>query len=281
MTEQQLKLLFQSKGYDEKYFDVFKQVWNDEYQDGDFPEQECKENTLKYMDNYIQQLKEGYSQKWAASFANASLYSSIEDRIEQMCENDGRPEDADVIRFAKSFNRGTIFEYAFIEAFKQDILSAPEGMSLYSYATEYTKMYNNILKEGHSGIYAKAYLMVEKYDDYYMVPADIYAETFETAMNKGFNFDDAYDFAGDVCFHDINGCDIIDFALKYFKEYTQDWQQPLILRGLAYALASFNNAKDKAAWANAFINTIGNRTLSVITEPEWKEFDENVQKMSI
>jgi hypothetical protein len=229
--EELLKEQYLQHGYEEKYFDYFFNFYWAEFDDNE-DESLSFQTSCQFMEIFKSQLSLGHSEEWANNYACLKLYSidfdiTKDSLVGEMLEG-VLDERHDLEIFVKEFNQDEIFNYAYIESWMHEILSAPEYMDNYTFALEYSKKYHKLIQEGKSDVYAKAWLRVE-----YMPECnnpDMYATAYDTAIQHGCSDDKAFDFAGDVCFLyiDIYSEDVEKERVKLQTKYTEDWQKPFL-----------------------------------------------------
>ncbi len=229
MTQEELLKVYLAEGYDEKYFSYFLEDWKGNLEGiVDIDEQRATELSFEFMKEFIHQLSLGHSCGWANGYAGNKIsdpYFDITDDSmvgEILAKVDDEDKRKDLEVFVKEFNEDDIFNFAYVEAWECDTLAAPDNMGKYSYAKEYSRIYHELLKEGHSTDYAKGWLYVPF--EYENTDKDLYARAYEAATQHNFDLYEALRFADKVCFRFIEPWEIPDKRIEYMKKYSEDWQ---------------------------------------------------------
>ena len=231
MNKELLKEKYLQHGYEEKYFGYFFKFYRAEFGDNE-DESLSFQTSCQFMEDFKIQLALGHSEEWAENYArtknNGGNFDITDDSfIGEMLEGvQDKRHDLEI--FVKDFNMDENFNYAYVESWIHEILSAPNHMDNYTFALEFSKKYHKLIQEGKSDVYAKAWLRVE-----YMPECnnpDMYATAYDTAIQHGCSDDEAFDFAGDVCFLyiDIYSEDVEKERVKLQTKYTEDWQKPFL-----------------------------------------------------
>ncbi len=227
MTQEELLQAYLDKGYEKEYFKFFNDYYTMEYGDTE-DEYASFQTTCKFMDVFMAQISLGHSCGWANRYAGNKIYNPFFDITDDSMvseileETDDEDKRKDLEIFVKEFDEDDIFNYAYVEAWKCDTLAAPRNMENYSYAKEYSRIFHELLKEGHSTDYAKGWLYVPfEYED---IDKDLYARAYEAALQHNFDLCEALRFADKVCFRFIETWEIPDKRIEYMKKYSEDWQ---------------------------------------------------------
>ena len=229
--EELLKEQYLQHGYEEKYFEYFFNFYWAEFDDNE-DESLSFQTSCQFMEVFKSQLALGHSEEWANNYACLKFYSldfdiTNDSLVGEILEGvQDKRHDLEI--FVKDFNMDENFNYAYVESWIHEILSAPDHMDNYTFALEYSKKYHKLIQESKSDVYAKAWLRVE-----YMPECnnpDMYATAYDTAIQHGCSDDEAFDFAGDVCFLyiDIYSEDVEKERVKLQTIYTEDWQKPFL-----------------------------------------------------
>lgn len=231
MTQEELKQKYLAKGYDEKYFPYFFDEWEsnvDIVTNGD--EQQAIELAFVFVDIFNAQAALGHSVEWSQKYASISALEKDIDfsddylvaEILECVDREKWRHDLEI--FVKDFKKDEVFNFAYVEAWECDTLSAPKSMGEFAFAKEYSRIYHCLREEGHSDDYAKGWLYVQ--GNYDCKDQDLYAKAYEAAKQHDFSLYDALSFADKVCFIYDYPDEIPSKRLEYQAEYVEDWQRP-------------------------------------------------------
>ena len=258
MTQEELLKVYLAKGYDEKYFSYFLDEWKEnlEYSDEE-DEQLATEQSFQFMETFALQISLGYSADWARQYALAKEQIDYPHNVLEIINEFYSISEEDLDLFAKSQHKGELFEKVLKLAwFRDDDDYRTDGL-VYDYAIDYVNKYNEILAEGHSETYAKAYLAFETEKDSCISPK-LYAQMIDDAVNKGMTIKDAERFARDAAFIGIYNDDTIERTPEYLKEYSEEWQRKFIIQCVAYILACREQLCHEEDFVKLFVSEMHN-----------------------
>jgi hypothetical protein len=144
MDKELLKEKYLQQGYDEKYFEYFFNFYWAEFDDNE-DESLSFQTSCQFMEVFKSQLALGHSEEWANNYAclkfysldfditNDSLVGEMLSGVESVPVSNWRH---DLGIFVKDFNMDENFNYAYVESWIHEILSAPEYMDNYTFAIE-------------------------------------------------------------------------------------------------------------------------------------------------
>ena len=243
MTQEELQKAFLDKGYKRELFHVFLEDYKANI-DAGCSELDALEKSYIFAEKYEEQKKFGFSDKWANDYAQIAEDGYDEQSIFEEMEG---VEEQDVRLFAHLQHKGKMYEDVFVNAYINN--SIPCGYSIFGFVEEYINRYNEIISEGHTDIYAEAYLDSLYSDD---AEPDIFAKAVEDATAKGYTQADAHFFAATCSFMDDYDGDRIPNAVKRLSVYSSDWQHAYIFHWLARALATANFVLNEDDFCNLF-----------------------------
>lgn len=258
MTQEELLKVYLAKGYDEKYFSYFLDEWKEnlEYSDEE-DEQLATEQSFQFMETFALQISLGYSADWARQYALAKEQIDYPHNVLEIINEFYSISEEDLDLFAKSQHKGELFEKVLKLAWLRDDDDYRTDGLVYDYAIDYVNKYNEILAEGHSETYAKAYLAFETEKDSCISPK-LYAQMIDDAVNKGMTIKDAERFARDAAFIGIYNDDTIERTPEYLKEYSEEWQRKFIIQCVAYILACRNCLNHEEDFVKLFVSEMHN-----------------------
>lgn len=255
MTQEELLKVYLAEGYDEKYFPYFLEEWEanlDIITDGD--EQRATELSFEFMKEFMNQLSMGFSSEWA--YAYAQLRDEVDyphDVLEEVSK-DYTISEEDLMLFAKSQDKGDLFEKVLIEYWQEPRTNA----LAYDYASEYVQQYNELMSSGYSDIYAAAYLDYENSAEFACVSPVLYAEIVEEAVRNGMQKEQAENYANTAVHRNGSQDDVVENAIEAFRKYSEKWQQERIIQGTAYALACKNYLNNEDDFVKLFVSEMRN-----------------------
>lgn len=234
LTDELIRTAFVKKGFDEKYFTLYKEDVIRRYNelqhacpdDEETPDKlsNVKESIRQadiYITFYIKELEKGHSESWASAYAENRISTEdetdlVKEAYDSVEDKEQREKDLDI--FLKSISNDEIYR----ERYKLVI----SGRVPHKVASEYSRNYHYCIQEGKSETYAHGYANAISliYDNY---GSEVYAEAYEQAINHGMNHDQAHPFAkflSDVC----GGGTWWDTS-KFLKDYHEDWQKEFYL----------------------------------------------------
>lgn len=258
MTQEELLKVYLAKGYDEKYFSYFLDEWKEnlEYSDEE-DEQLATEQSFQFMETFALQISLGYSADWARQYALAKEQIDYPHNVLEIINEFYSISEEDLDLFAKSQHKGELFEKVLKLAWLRDDDDYRTDGLVYDYAIDYVNKYNEILAEGHSETYAKAYLAFETEKDSCISPK-LYAQMIDDAVNKGMTIKDAERFARDAAFIGIYNDDTIERTPEYLKEYSEEWQRKFIIQCVAYILACREQLCHEEDFVKLFVSEMHN-----------------------
>jgi hypothetical protein len=258
MTQEELLKVYLAEGYDKKYFPLFYEEWKEnlEYSDEE-DEQLATEQSFQFMETFALQVSLGYSAGWARQYALAKEQIDYPHNVLEIINEFYSISEEDLDLFAKSQHNGELFEKVLKLAWlRDDDEYRTEGL-VYDYAIDYVKQYNEILAEGHTETYAKAYLAFETEKDSCISPK-LYAQMIDDAVKKGMPIKEAEKFARDAAFIGIYNDDTIDSTPAYLKEYCEEWQRKYIIQCVAYILACREQLCHEEDFVKLFVSEMHN-----------------------
>ena len=148
MNKEFIKEQYLQHGYEENYFEYFFNFYWAEFDDNE-DESLSFQTSCQFMEIFKSQLAFNHSKEWANNCACLKLYSidfdiTNDSLVGEMLEGvlDKR-HDLEI--FVKEFNQDEIFNYAYIESWLHEILSAPKYMDNYTFAVECSKNHKELL----------------------------------------------------------------------------------------------------------------------------------------
>lgn len=148
MNKEFIKEQYLQHGYEENYFEYFFNFYREEFNDNE-DESLSFQTSCQIMEVFKSKLSLGHSEEWAKNYACLKFYSldfdiTKDSLIGKMLEGvlDKRH---DLGIFVKEFNQDEIFNYAYIESWMLEILSAPNHMDNYTFAIECSKNHKELL----------------------------------------------------------------------------------------------------------------------------------------
>ena len=153
MNKELLKEQYLQHGYEEKYFGYFFKFYRAEFDDNE-DESLSFQTSCQFMEDFKIQLALGHSEEWANNYAclkfysldfditNDSLVGEMLSGVECVPVSNWRH---DLGIFVKDFNMDENFNYAYVESWLHEILSAPEYMDNYTFAIECSKNHKELL----------------------------------------------------------------------------------------------------------------------------------------
>lgn len=148
MNKELLKEEYQQQGYDEKYFEYFFNFYWAEFDDNE-DESLSFQTSCQFMEVFKSQLALGHSEEWANNYACLKFYSldfdiTNDSLVGEILEGvQDKRHDLEI--FVKDFNMDENFNYAYVESWIHEILSAPEYMDNYTFAIECSKNHKKLL----------------------------------------------------------------------------------------------------------------------------------------
>ena len=146
--EELLKEQYLQQGYEETYFDKFSAFYEAELEYNG--ELFSFQTSCQFMEDFKIQLALGHSEEWAENYArtknNGGNFDITDDSlIGEMLEGvQDKRHDLEI--FVKDFNMDENFNYAYVESWIHEILSAPEYMDNYTFAIECSQNHKELLK---------------------------------------------------------------------------------------------------------------------------------------
>lgn len=258
MTQEELLKVYLAKGYDEKYFSYFLDEWNANlFVQIDEDKQRATELSFDFMKEFMHQISMGYSAEWAHAYATEREDIDYPENVLEEVSKDYTISEEDLDLFAKSQHNGELFEKVLKLAWLRDDDDYRTDGLVYDYAIDYVNKYNEILAEGHSETYAKAYLAFETEKDSCISPK-LYAQMIDDAVKKGMTIKDAERFARDAAFIGIYNDDTIERTPEYLKEYSEEWQRKFIIQCVAYILACREQLCHEEDFVKLFVSEMHN-----------------------
>jgi hypothetical protein len=148
MDKELLKEKYLQQGYDEKYFEYFFNFYWAEFDDNE-DESLSFQTSCQFMEVFKSQLALGHSEEWANNYACLKFYSldfdiTNDSLVGEMLESvQDKRHDLEI--FVKDFNMDENFNYAYVESWIHEILSAPEYMDNYTFAIECSQNHKELL----------------------------------------------------------------------------------------------------------------------------------------
>jgi hypothetical protein len=148
MNKELLKEEYLQQGYDEKYFEYFFNFYWAEFDDNE-DESLSFQTSCQFMEVFKSQLALGHSEEWANNYACLKFYSldfdiTNDSLVGEMLEGvQDKRHDLEI--FVKDFNMDENFNYAYVESWIHEILSAPEYMDNYTFAIECSQNHKELL----------------------------------------------------------------------------------------------------------------------------------------
>jgi hypothetical protein len=148
MNKEFIKEQYLQHGYEENYFEYFFNFYREEFKDNE-DESLTFQTSCQIMEVFKSQLSLGHSEEWAKNYACLKLYSldfdiTKDSLIGKILEG-VQDKRHDLGIFVKEFNQDEIFNYAYIESWMLEILSAPNHMDNYTFAIECSKNHKELL----------------------------------------------------------------------------------------------------------------------------------------
>ena len=243
LTDELIRTAFVKKGFDEKYFTLYKEDVIRRYNelqhacpdDEETPDKlsNVKESIRQadiYITFYIKEIEKGHSENWASAYAENRIstedetdivkeaYYSIEDK-------EKREKDLDI--YINSLSDDIIFRERYKYLFHDGDFYPREK------AAEYCEIYHRCINAGKSTIYSHAFAneannyFDERGTHYTEHFVDIHAEAVEQAIEHGMDEDLAYSF-GECC-SDVCANGSWWMTSNYLNEYHEDWQKEFFL----------------------------------------------------
>jgi hypothetical protein len=148
MNKELLKEEYLQQGYDEKYFECFFNFYWAEFDDNE-DESLSFQTSCQFMEVFKSQLALGHSEEWANNYACLKFYSLdfdiTNDSIVGEILEGVQDKRHDLEIFVKDFNMDENFNYAYVESWIHEILSAPEYMDNYTFAIECSQNHKELL----------------------------------------------------------------------------------------------------------------------------------------
>ncbi len=148
MNKELLKEEYLQQGYDEKYFECFFNFYWAEFDDNE-DESLSFQTSCQFMEVFKSQLALGHSEEWANNYACLKFYSldfdvTNDSLVGEILEGvQDKRHDLEI--FVKDFNMDENFNYAYVESWIHEILSAPEDMDNYTFAIECSQNHKELL----------------------------------------------------------------------------------------------------------------------------------------
>lgn len=148
MNKELLKEEYLQQGYDEKYFECFFNFYWAEFDDNE-DESLSFQTSCQFMEVFKSQLALGHSEEWANNYACLKFYSldfdvTNDSLVGEILEGvQDKRHDLEI--FVKDFNMDENFNYAYVESWIHEILSAPEHMDNYTFAIECSQNHKELL----------------------------------------------------------------------------------------------------------------------------------------
>ena len=148
MNKELLKEEYLQQGYDEKYFECFFNFYWAEFDDNE-DESLSFQTSCQFMEVFKSQLALGHSEEWANNYACLKFYSldfdvTNDSLVGEILEGvQDKRHDLEI--FVKDFNMDENFNYAYVESWIHEILSAPEYMDNYTFAIECSQNHKELL----------------------------------------------------------------------------------------------------------------------------------------
>jgi hypothetical protein len=148
MNKELLKEEYLQQGYDEKYFECFFNFYWAEFDDNE-DESLSFQTSCQFMEVFKSQLALGHSEEWANNYACLKFYSldfdiTNDSLVGEILEGvQDKRHDLEI--FVKDFNMDENFNYAYVESWIHEILSAPEYMDNYTFAIECSQNQKELL----------------------------------------------------------------------------------------------------------------------------------------
>ena len=107
------------------------------------------QTSCQFMEVFKRQLALGHSEEWANNYACLKFYSLdfdiTNDSLVGEILEEVQDKRHDLEIFVKDFNMDEIFNYAYVESWIHEILSAPNHMDNYTFAVKCSKNYKELL----------------------------------------------------------------------------------------------------------------------------------------
>lgn len=241
MTQDELLRAFHERGYTKEQFSLFQNEFNSNMDiDGTISEPEAFKRSCIYIEKYNEQKQLGFSDKWAHDFAENAEFG--DDDYEFFLDYVDRQLESDVRLCAHLQHKGQLYEDIFIEAYTR-------GDSPFRVTERKMRIYNELIAEGQSAIYAEAYLdALDENDD----EPDIYAQAVDEAVENGYDKEEAHNFAATCSLRYDFAEDRIPNTIKNLSKYNSEWQRHYIFHWLAIKLASGNFIRYENDFCNIF-----------------------------
>ena len=143
-----LKEQYLQHGYEDKYFVYFEKFYLAEFDDNE-DESLSFQTSCQFMEVFKRQLALGHSEEWANNYACLKFYSLdfdiTNDSLVGEILEEVQDKRHDLEIFVKDFNMDEIFNYAYVESWIHEILSAPNHMDNYTFAVKCSKNYKELL----------------------------------------------------------------------------------------------------------------------------------------
>lgn len=148
MNKEFIKEQYLQHGYEENYFEYFFNFYREEFKDNE-DESLSFQTSCQIMEVFKSQISLGHSEEWAKNYAFLKFDSldfdiTKDSLIGKMLEG-VQDKRHDLGIFVKEFNQDEIFNYAYIESWMLEILSAPNHMDNYTFAVECSKNHKELL----------------------------------------------------------------------------------------------------------------------------------------
>jgi hypothetical protein len=148
MNKEFIKEQYLQHGYEENYFEYFFNFYWAEFDDNE-DESLSFQTSCQFMEVFKSQLALGHSEEWANNYACLKFYSldfdiTNDSLVGEMLEGvQDKRHDLEI--FVKDFNMDENFNYAYVESWIHEILSAPEYMDNYTFAIECSQNHKELL----------------------------------------------------------------------------------------------------------------------------------------
>ena len=243
LTDELIRTAFVKKGFDEKYFTLYKEDVIRRYNelqhacpdDEETPDKlsNVKESIRQadiYITFYIKEIEKGHSENWASAYAENRISTADETDIVREAyysieDKEKREKDLDI--YINSLSDDIIFRERYKYLFHDGDFYPREK------AAEYCEIYHRCINAGKSTIYSHAFAneannyFDERGTHYTEHFVDIHAEAVEQAIEHGMDEDLAYSF-GECC-SDVCANGSWWMTSNYLNEYHEDWQKEFFL----------------------------------------------------
>ena len=234
LTDDLIKDAFVKTGFDEKYFELYKddvirrynKLQHDCPDDEETPDKvsnviESIRQADIYITFYIKEAEKGHSESWASSYAENRISTEDETDLIKVAYNsvgDDEQKEKDLDIYVNSLSSDVIFR----DRFKFLFLWSEEDV--FEKAAAFTRAYHNCIQNGKSEFYAHGYGNAVNYIDGELYRG-IYAVAFERARIQGMNEEEASLFGNDCygIYANKSWWDFKEFLIKYHENWQKEF----------------------------------------------------------